>query len=156
MKEFTKLVFFILFFYSCKEKLNEPKQENLNAYNQHSTLDGSPILDSIDSTSISEIPIFPPTEGVAIDADLQIIGNLILPDIEGMDIDERHRNAERRIKAITRYLRREDPTYKPIPIPGVSSEQLDADYEAFLELVEKERSKIEKKTKLSAKKLFGN
>ena len=156
MKEFIKLVVFILLFYSCKEKLNEPKQENLNAYNQHSTLDRSRILDSIDSISISEIPILPPTEGVAIDADLQIIGNLILPDIESMSTDERHRNAERRIKAITRYLRRGDPTYKPSTIPGVSSEQLDADYEAFLELVVKERAKIEKKTKLSAKKIFGN
>ena len=156
MKQFTKLVVFILLFYSCKEKLNEPKQENINAYNQYSTLDRSPILDSIDSASISEIPIFPPTEGLAIDADLQIIGNLILPDIEGLDTVERHRNAERRIKAITRYLRRDDPTYKPSPIPGVSSEQLDADYEAFLELVEKERAKNEKKNKLSAKKLFGN
>jgi hypothetical protein len=64
MKEFTKLVVFILLFYSCKEKLNEPKQENINAYNQHSTLDRSPILDSIDSTSISEISIFPPTEEI--------------------------------------------------------------------------------------------
>ena len=72
MKEFTKLVVFILLFYSCKENLNEPKQENINSYYQQPPLDISPIFDNIDSSRIPVLPALPPTEGVAIDADLQI------------------------------------------------------------------------------------
>lgn len=155
MKQFTKLVVFILLFYSCKEKLNEPKQENINAYNQYSTLDRSPILDSIDSASISEIPIFPPTEGLAINIDYQILLNLKLPEISGKDSNELIRNADRRHEAFTRYLRRNDPTYKPHQISGVSIVQMDKDYEALFKLAEIERKKIEKKSRQNANKLFG-
>ena len=159
MKEFTKLVVFIILFYSCKEKLNEPKQENINTYYQQPPLDISPIFDSINSSRIPALPALPalpPTEEVVIDIDLQIIGNVKLPKIVARNKDELLRKSDRQLAAIARYLRRDDPTYKISPIPGVSSEQLDADYEEYFILAEKERAKIKEKTKLSAKKIFGS
>jgi hypothetical protein len=156
MKEFTKLVVFILLFYSCKEKLNEPKQENINTYYQQTPLDISPIFDNIDSSRIPALPALPPTEEVVIDIDLQIIGNVKLPKIVARNKDELLRKSDRQLAAIARYLRRNDPTYKTSPIPGVSSQQLDADYEEYFILAEKERAKIKQKTKLSAQKLFGS
>ena len=159
MKEFTKLVVFIILFYSCKEKLNEPKQENINTYYQQPPLDISPIFDSINSSRIPALPALPalpPTEEVVIDIDLQIIGNVKLPKIVARNKDELLRKSDRQLAAIARYLRRDDPTYKISPIPGVSRQQLDKDYEAFFKLAEKERAKIEKKARLSAEELFGN
>lgn len=55
----------------------------------------------------------------------------------------------------TRYLSRNDPTYRSHPISGLSIEQMDADYEALFKLVEIERKKIEKKSRQNANKLFG-
>ena len=156
MKKYSKLVVFILLFYSCKEKLNEPKQENINTFYQQTPLDVSPIFDSIDGSRIPAPPALPPTEEGVINIDLQVIGNVKLPKIVARNKDELLRKSDRQLAAIARYLRRDDPTYKISPILGVSREQLDADYEAFLELAEKERAKIEKKSKLSAKELFGN
>ena len=156
MKEFTKLVVFIILFYSCKEKLNEPKQENINTYYQQTPLDISPIFDNIDSSRIPALPALPPTEEVVIDIDLQIIGNVKPPKTVGKNHDEVLRDSDRFLACVARYLRRDDPTYKTSPIPGVSSEELDADYEEFFRLAEEERAKIKKKAKLSAKKLFGS
>jgi hypothetical protein len=153
MKKYTKLVVFILLFYSCKEKLNESKKENINTFYQQTPLDVLPIFDSIDG---SRIPVLPPTEEVVINIDLQAIGNVKLPKIVSRNHAEVLRISDRRLAVIARYLRRDDPTYKTSPIPGVSSEQLDADYEEFFKLAEIEREKIIEKTRLSAKKLFGN
>ena len=84
------------------------------------------------------------------------IGNVKLPKIVARNHAELLRKTDRQLAAVARYLRRDDPTYKTSPIPGVSSEELDADYEEFFRLAEIEREKIKKKAKLSAKKLFGN
>ena len=156
MKEFTRLVVFIILFYSCKEKLNEPKQENINTYYQQTPLDLSPIFDSIDGSRIPAPPALPPTEEGVISIDLQAIRNVKLPKIVGRNHNEVLRKSDRQMAAIVRYLRRDDPTYKISPIPGVSRQQLDKDYEAFFKLAEKERAKIEKKARLSAEELFGN
>ena len=156
MKEFTKLVVFIILFYSCKEKLNETKQENINTYNQHSTLDYSPILDYIDSARISVPQVTPPSEGAFINIETQILLNVKPPKTVGKNHDEVLRDSDRFLACVARYLRRDDPTYKTSPIPGVSSEELDADYEEFFRLAEIERAKIKKEAKLSAKKLFGS
>jgi hypothetical protein len=156
MKKYSKLVVFILLFYSCKEKINEPKQENINTFYQQTPLDVSPIFDSIDGSRIPAPPALPPTEEGVIHIDLQVIGNVKLPKIVARNKDELLRKSDRQLAAIARYLRRDDPTYKTSSIPGVSRQQLDRDYEAFFKLAEKERAKIEKKATLSAKKLFGN
>jgi hypothetical protein len=156
MKKYTKLVVFILLFYSCKEKLNEPNQENINTFYQQTPLDVSPIFDSKDGSRIPAPPALPPTEEVVINIDLQAIGNVKLPKIVGRNHAEVLRISDRRLAAIARYLRRDDPTYKTSPIPGVSRQQLDDDYEAFFKKAEIERAIIEKNSKLSAKKLFGN
>ncbi|WP_395810104.1 hypothetical protein [Daejeonella sp.] len=156
MKKYSKLVVFILLFYSCKEKLNEPKQENINTFYQQTPLDVSPIFDSIDGSRIPAPPALPPTEEGVINIDLQVIGNVKLPKIVARNKDELLRKSDRQLAAIARYLRRDDPTYKISPIPGVSMQQLDDDYESFFKKAEKERAKIEKNSKLSAKKLFGN
>lgn len=156
MKKYTNLVVFLLLFYSCKEKLNEPKQENINTFYQQTPLDVSPIFDSKDGSRIPVPLALPPTEEGVINIDLQVIGNVKLPKIEARNKDELLRKSDRQLAAIARYLRRDDPTYKISPIPGVSMQQLDDDYEAFFKKAEKERAKIEKNSKLSAKKLFGN
>jgi hypothetical protein len=156
MKKYSKLVVFILLFYSCKEKLNEPKQENINTFYQQTPLDVSPIFDSIDGSRIPAPPALPPTEEGVINIDLQVIGNVKLPKIVARNKDELLRKSDRQLAAIARYLRRDDPTYKISPIPGVSMQKLDDDYESFFKKAEKERAKIEKNSKLSAKKLFGN
>jgi hypothetical protein len=121
MKKYTKLVVFILLFYSCKEKLNEPKQENINTFYQQTPLDVLPIYDSIDGSHIPAPPALPVTEEVVINIDLQAIGNVKLPKIVGSNHAEVLRISDRRLAVIARYLRRDDPTYKTIPIPGVSS-----------------------------------
>ena len=156
MKKYIKLVVFILLFYSCKEKLNEPKKENINTFYQQTPLDVLPIFDSIDGSRIPAPPALPPTEEVVINIDLQAIGNVKLPKIVGRNHAEVLRISDRRLAAIARYLRRDDPTYKTSPIPGVRRQQLDDDYEAFFKKAEIERAIIEKNSKLSAKKLFGN
>jgi hypothetical protein len=156
MKKYSKLVVFILLFYSCKEKINEPKQENINTFYQQTPLDVSPIFDSIDGSRIPAPPALPPTEEGVIHIDLQTIENVKLPKIVARNHAELLRKTDRQLAAVARYLRRDDPTYKTSPIPGVSREQLDEDYEEFFRLAEIEREKIKKKAKLSAKKLFGN
>jgi|LakMenEpi03Aug12_release.lakeMendotaPanAssembly.Ray.scaffolds.fasta_scaffold138193_3 hypothetical protein len=137
MKIFIGIFCFISLLYSCDDKSNELKSIQY--------------VKPVEET----IPKLPDTEEADINIDLQILGNLKLPKISGKDSNELHRNADRRHEAFTRYLRRNDPTYKPHQISGVSIVQMDADYEALFKLAEIERKKIEKKSRQNANKLFG-
>ena len=137
MKIFIGILCSISLLYSCDDKSNE--------------------LKSIQYVKPVEeiIPKLPDAEEEGINIDYQILLNLKLPEISGKDSNELIRNADRRHEAFTRYLRRNDPTYKPHQISGVSIVQMDKDYEALFKLAEIERKKIEKKSRQNANKLFG-
>lgn len=137
MKIFIGILFFISLLYSCNDKSNEQKSIQYV----------KPLEESI--------PKLPDAEEADINIDMQILGNLKLPKISGKDSNELQKNADRQLEAFTRYLRRNDPTYKPHKISGVSKVQMDADYEALYKLAEIERKKIEKKSRQNANKLFG-
>ena len=82
MKKYSKLVVFILLFYSCKEKIIK-----------HSTLDYTPILDYIDSARNSHISVPtvpPPTDEAFIDIETQILLNVPPPKTVGRNHDEVH------------------------------------------------------------------